>query len=79
MSEQNLQAHFYWRKHMKYAIMEKCVQDVFARKLKQIEDKAQTEDQKKFATLWLRRAEIDLIEELGKVTERKTNHESKQF
>ena len=64
---------------MKYAIMEKCVQDIFARKLKQIESKAQTEDQKEFAILWLRRAELDLIEELGKVTERNTSHGSQKF
>jgi len=79
MSEQNLQALFSWREYMKYAIIEKCVQDVFARKLKQIESRAQTDDQKQFATLWLRRAELDLIEELGKVTERKTNHGTVQF
>lgn len=79
MSGIQLQASFYRRNYMKYAIMEKCVQDIFARKLKQIESKAQTEDQKEFAILWLRRAELDLIEELGKVTERNTSHGSQKF
>lgn len=52
-----------------------CIRSVFARKIKQIDANAENYHQKKFALSWLRKAEIDLIQELGIETERKTTNE----